>query len=278
MGTNLDKDQKPRVKVESFVNEPVALGKFVDKSTQDDDDDELNLDDVEESEEADEEEPESDAKESIADEIKDEEEEPKPKQETAKAPVPRIKKENQSLKDRAWKLQQENAELKKQLEAKKQADSEDELAKKYLDDGYDEKEAKAKAKSDVKQSTIEQQLEMLMFEKRNRRVLEQYPESDNDLERIMVASKASGMTVEQVCRGLYGDTQDIESERRAVKGIIGTDDAKQNASVAKSMRSAIPPKKSSLTQDQLRAKRLLEKSVNKGKPISDEDFLKCWET
>jgi hypothetical protein len=280
MEKNLDNTQKkPEVVVESSVSEVIPVGKFVDKDALKEDDDEdfdLSLDEPEDdNEDADS----KDSEGSVADEIDEEQDDDVKEQQKTdlKKPKSRDQKTNKALKDRAWKLQQENADLKKRLEEKSRADSEAALAQKYVDDGYDEKEAKTKAKADVRQDTIESQLELLMFEKKNRRVLAEYPDSDDDLDRIMTAVRASGMTVEQVCRGLYGDSRDRDREQRAVKGVLGTDNATaQDASVAKSMRSAIPPKKSSLTQDQLRAKRLMEKNFNRGKTISDEDFLKCW--
>lgn len=285
MAKQLDKPiEKAKVSVESTVSEPIATGKYVDpgkKATIEEiDDDELDLELDDDDNEAPDETGKTEkvvAKE--IDDDDDEDEQEPPKVEPAK-PQTKEQRKIQALKNEASKLQREKAELQRKLEEKTQADSESALAKKYVEDGYDEKEAKSKAKADTRQDTIEKQLEMLMFEKKNRRTLEMYPDYDMDLDRIMLAVKTSGMTTEQVCRGLYGDSKEIERERRMVKAITstGSDDSRQNTSVAKAMRTAEQPKKSSLTQDQLRAKRILEKTVNKGKPITDEDFLKCWQT
>ena len=270
---------KAQVNVESTVTEPVVLGKFVDKAkaeTIDEiDEEELELDlDDEDSEQV-------KTEETVTDEIdSDDEEAEEPTQVEQPKPKSKEQRKIQALKNEAKRLQTEKAELQRKLEEKSQNDNETALAKKYTDEGYDEREAKSKAKADVRQESIEKQLELLMFEKKNRRILDIYPDADADLDRIMLASKSSGMTVEQVCRGLYGDSKDLESERRMAKAITGTStgDSKQNTTVSKSLRTAEPPKKSSLTQDQLRAKRILEKTVNRGKPIPDDEFLRCWNT
>ena len=270
---------KDQVNVESTVTEPVVLGKFVDKDKAetideiDEEELELDLDDEDGEQEK--------TEETVTDEIdSDDEEAEEPAQVEQPKPKSKEQRKIQALKNEAKRLQTEKAELQRKLEEKSQNDNETALAKKYTDEGYDEREAKSKAKADVRQESIEKQLELLMFEKKNRRILDIYPDADADLDRIMLASKSSGMTVEQVCRGLYGDSKDLESERRMAKAITGTStgDSKQNTTVSKSLRTAEPPKKSSLTQDQLRAKRILEKTVNRGKPIPDDEFLRCWNT
>lgn len=276
MAKQLDNSiEKPKVAVETAVSEPIVLGKFVDKSKEDDADEtdeeelELDLDDDEQ----------ETAEETVADEVdSDDEEADEPETPAPQKPKSKEQRKIQALKNEAKKLQTEKAELQKKLEEKMQLDSETQLAKKYAEEGYDEKEAKQKAKADVRQETIEKQLELLTFERKNRRVLEMYPDSENDIDRIMTASKASGMTVEQVCRGLYGDSKEFEKERRMAKAITGTgsDSTSQNTTVNKALRTAEPPKKSTLTQNQLQAKRMLEKMVNKGKTMSDEDFLRSW--
>ena len=133
-----------------------------------------------------------------------------------------------------------------------------------------------RARNDMKQSNLERQVEALMFEKKNRKVLSQYPEADADLEKIMKASQTSGMTVEQVCRGLYGNVR-TEKELRALSALTDdSDDSEVNDSVSRGMRSAKPnTKKASLTPEQQAVKRKIDLLAKKNgvKPPTNEEFL-----
>ena len=128
----------------------------------------------------------------------------------------------------------------------------------------------------MKQYSLERQIEVLTFERKNRKVLSQYPDADADLEKIMKASQTSGMTVEQVCRGLYGNVR-TEKELRALKALTDdSDDSEVNDSVSRAMRSAKPnTKKASLTPEQQAIKRRIDLLAKKNgvKPPTNEEFL-----
>jgi hypothetical protein len=274
METKLDnsKDQsqdavKPVIKAEYSVAEPIVVGKAKEKEVPNDDelDLELELDD-----ESDDEEDESDDEpETVADEVEPDE---KPE------PTVKLSKEQrkiQALKNEAKKLQLEKAELQKKLDSKKDSGKEEELAKQYIDEGEDETTARKKAKADIRQTNLEKQVETLLFEKTNRKVLAKYPQSDNDLERIISASKTGVMTVEEICRGLYGNDLSPK-DKRAISALVDDDKTEASNSVAKATRSAVQPTRSKLTPDQLEIKRFLEKRF--GKKISDEDAIKYSES
>jgi hypothetical protein len=210
-----------------------------------------------------------DSDETIADEVEPEEQ---------PEPVVKLSKEQrkiQALKNEAKKLQTEKAELVKQLELKKDSGKEDELAAKYIDEGEDEATARRKARNDIKQTTLEKQVETLLFEKTNRKVLAKYPQSDNDLERIITASKLGVMSVEEICRGLYGNDLSAK-DKRAIGALLDDDSPEQNNSVAKATRSAITPVKAKLTPEQLEIKRYLETRFKK--KITDEEAIRFAES
>lgn len=179
----------------------------------------------------------------------------------------------QALKAEAKKLQLEKAELQKKLEAKFDADATAELQKKYISAGYDEDEAKVRAKSEIEQTRLKEDMEQLKFQISNQELFRKYPKAQAELTKVMKAVQASGMTAEQVCRGLYGVQTPVQ-EQRAKDAVLGKlDNTDTDNGVATATRTASPKQKISLTESQIRMKQQLEKTYNKGKPISESEFV-----
>ena len=272
MDKKLDKTNKQiQLTSETSVSEPIIVNQpkpdvDLDLDTDEDVLEQLDDEEVDDNEEEPEEtvDPEDDS---------EQEEQPKAKDKKVLSPAERAIVE---AKREAKKLKQEKEELERKL-AEREANKteEDALYTKYLDE-YDEKEARRRARDDMKQSSLERQIEVLTFERKNRKVLSQYPDADADLEKIMKASQTSGMTVEQVCRGLYGNVR-TEKELRALKALTDdSDDSEVNDSVSRAMRSAKPnTKKASLTPEQQAIKRKIDLLAKKNgvKPPTNEEFL-----
>ncbi len=273
METKLDKPNKQiQLTSQSSVTEPIVVNQpkpdvDLDIDTDEDILEQLDDDEVDNTEEEPEDavEPDEDSEQ--------EEEQPKAKDKPA---LSKEQKRIIELKREAKRLQQEKEEAERKLAERESSNTQEEsLYNKYLEE-YDEKEARRRAKDDIKQSNLERQVEALMFEKKNRKVLSQYPEADADLEKIMKASQTSGMTVEQVCRGLYGNVR-TEKELRALKALTEeSDDSEVNDSVSRAMRTAKPnTKKASLTPEQQAIKRRIDLLAKKNgvKPPTNEEFL-----
>lgn len=272
MDKKLDKTNKQiQITSETSVSEPIIVNQPKPEVDLDLDTDEDVLEQLDDEEVDDNEEEPDDAVEPEDD--SEPEEQPKAKDKKVLSPAERAIVE---AKREAKKLKQEKEELERKL-AEREADKteEDALYTKYLDE-YDEKEARRRARDDMKQSSLERQIEVLTFERKNRKVLSQYPDADADLEKIMKASQTSGMTVEQVCRGLYGNVR-TEKELRALKALTDdSDDSEVNDSVSRAMRSAKPnTKKASLTPEQQAIKRRIDLLAKKNgvKPPTNEEFL-----
>ena len=255
MATNID-NPKEQIKqtAATSVTEPILVGKYEDPEDQE----ELEID-VDEDEEL-EEEPEQEDVSDTDEEEDDSEEEP---EQPAKKSLTKEQRQTKALKQRAKQLQDEKAELERKLAEKTNTtnDKEDELYSQYLEE-HDEKEARKLAKKDIKQSTMESQLELLLFEKKNRKVLAQYPDSEDDLEKIMQATKTGVMTIDQVCRGIYGEKP--EREVRAIKALTDTgEETETNNSVSRSMRTATTQNKVKLTSEQEAVQKYLQKRFKK---------------
>lgn len=273
MESNLEKSTK-QTKTQFVVEDAPESAMPVGKVNEPEPDDTDSLDAVEETEQ------DIDLDDEIDLELEDDEpevpEQPKekPKQESAQPKqASKEQRKIQALKNQALKLQQEKADLEKRLAEKRDAEHKTELVSKYVNKGFDEADAKERADADIRQSNMEKQLELLMFEKQNRKVLAKYPDADNDLDKIRRASESSGMTVEQVCRGLYG-AEIPEREKRAIAALTDSGDSPaRNGSVSKSITSAGSVQNVKLNKEQMEIKRYLER-LNKGKPISNEDVIR----
>ena len=272
MDKKLDKTNKQiQLTSETSVSEPIIVNQPKPDEDVDQDTDEDVLEQLDEEEVDDNEEEPDDAVDPEDD--SEQEEKHKAKDKKVLSPAERAIVE---AKREAKLLRKEKEELERKL-AEREANKteEDALYTKYLDE-YDEKEARRRARDDMKQSSLERQIEVLTFERKNRKVLSQYPDADADLEKIMKASQTSGMTVEQVCRGLYGNVR-TEKELRALKALTDdSDDSEVNDSVSRAMRSAKPnTKKASLTPEQQAIKRRIDLLAKKNgvKPPTNEEFL-----
>lgn len=280
MEKKVDATQEKQTTIEnqSSVVEPVTTGRYVDKSQPDDDAfDEEEVEGVEEETEDEAFEEPAELEEEEDDESLDDEDEAladdEPDDEDEKPPVKekkRLSKEQRKI--RALKI--EAKKLRDQLKEQQDKSREDELYDQYANE-YDEKEARRRARAESKQEAIERQVNMLLFEKQNRRVLQRFPEAENDIDKIMRFAE-SGMTVEQVCRGLYG-TEVPERERRAIEALTEPSQATgTNSSVSRSMRTPASQVKTKLTQEQQSIKRHIERNVARRK-LTDKEFLEIYE-
>jgi hypothetical protein len=274
MEQNIDKS-KSSIQVEKSVVSPIEVTPYVAEQvdeSNDDNGDNLDVLDIDlDGEEDSDEETVTEPEETVT------EEEPVQKDEPQKKPKTREEKENIALKNKALRASERIAELEKELaETQKAKKVEDELAEQYIEEGHDEKEARKRAKNDIELENMRKQLAVLTFKEQNRLVLAKYPQADADLEKIMRLVKTGDATVEEICRGKYGNKP--EREVRAIKALTDDSGQEQNNSVSKSIRTAQAPTRTKLTDGQLAAKRYIEKTYNNGKPITEEDFLKSYPT
>jgi hypothetical protein len=79
------------------------------------------------------------------------------------------------------------------------------------------------------------------------------------------------MTVEQVCRGLYG-VEVPAREKRAVAALLDDGDNEQaDNTVSKSIRTAAPPVRTKLNPEQLQVKQYLEKKYKR--TLTEQEVL-----
>jgi len=277
MATNLEKPKDTKKIAFTLEQATATPGEGITVKDKDDDLVPDTVDDIDLDLEAEEDEPDEEDETEFADELADETEPEPTETDEPKPAKPKASKEQRqlhALKDKARRLANENAELSRKLLEKADSDKTQELVAQYVDEGLSEAEAKRKAKDDIRQTTLEKRLEMLEFERANRTVLSRYNVNDADLQKILAASKLGVLSVEQVCRGLYGSVMTDKEKRAASAFTAETDNTQSKATVASAARTAASPERSVLTDKQKRAKLIFEQTFNKGKkPLTDKEFL-----
>lgn len=141
----------------------------------------------------------------------------------------------------------------------------------YIDKGIDEDTAERMAKQDMLFKKQEERLELLEFKEDNIDVIRKYPDAKKDLSRIMQNAKVTGMTVEQVCRGLYGE-EVSERERRVLNSVTDTE-VVQEESTTNVARIASLPTEKRLSQEDLRLKAAFEEAARGGNKMTNNEWI-----
>lgn len=147
------------------------------------------------------------------------------------------------LKRELQALQRERAEMQKALDEQNRKKEKEALISKYVDNGIDEETAKLTADSEIRTRQLEEKLELLEFKEQNEAVLSKYANAKNDISTIVKNAKLTGMTVEQICRGMYGEQSGSDYEKRAIaaaKG-IGSNAEPKGSTVANAERNSAQP-------------------------------------
>lgn len=172
------------------------------------------------------------------------------------------------------KMKQQMAEMQAKIDEKTSAKEAEELQKKFLDEGWDEATSKTLSATEIRMKVLEQKIEASEFERSNRGILNKYPQAEDNIQTIMKNAKLTGMTVEQICTGLYGTTKQLpDYEQRVLDGAMGkpTREIPDKTSTAKRSSETTA---STLSREDQKYKRTLESMFNGGKPLTNEEFNK----
>ena len=174
-----------------------------------------------------------------------------------------LKKENKAL-------QQQLAEALKVRQAQELEQEKERLRSSYVEQGYDADTAKTMSANEIRLRQLEDQLQLANFREENSDILALYPEAKANISSIMKNSKLTGMTVEQICKGLYGTPTVPDYENRALMAAKG-----QSTRDTGSKTNIVPAKTETdviLTRAQQKEKTFLER-LNGGK-LSNEEYKK----
>lgn len=178
-----------------------------------------------------------------------------------------------NLKKELAKVTKRNSELEK-LQQQKELDKERvSIKEKYQEKGYDEDTADVYAQNEIRMKQLEERQQIFDFREENEDVFRIYPQAKADAATIMRNSKLTGMSAEQICKGLYGEVS--ERETRAINAVKGVSSKQGKDDMAtKAIKSSSAKSEDSLSQKDLKYKKFLEKKFNGGKPITVEEYKK----
>lgn len=149
------------------------------------------------------------------------------------------------------------------------ADATSKLIESYLAKGYDEDTAKNFATTESKMSAIQERLELQEFKEQNAAIISKYPKATENLKWLMDASKATGMSVEEICRGRFGN--DLQTKEQRNKDAMLSQSNPQGNPVTNAMRSAESEESLSLNTKDEKMKEFFEGLF--GEKLSTKDFL-----
>ena len=177
-----------------------------------------------------------------------------------------------ALKRQNQKLLEDFRTLHSKLEEAESTKKQSTLKNQYIDQGLDEEHAERQAQKDILLEKQIARLELLEFKDDNEDVLRKYPDSKKDIARIMANVKATGMTVEQVCRGLYGIEEPVREVRakKAATGEIGEEES--GSTITSAQRASVTKQTAVLSKRDLELKRDFESRWRDGEKMTNEEF------
>jgi hypothetical protein len=242
------------------------------RTAYDEDEDENEQDNDEDEDSSEEPEDDSDDDDEELEQTADADEEQETVKGKKKLPPSEIKVIN--LKKENAKLAREKAELQKQISQRLIDNEKSELKQKYETMGYDEDTAEVYAQNEVRMKQLEERQALMDFKEENEEVFIKYPEAKKDISLIMKNSKLTGMSTEQICRGMYGTANNVPTrDSRAIDSFSRkAEDKTDRASNA--IKNANSQSEVRLSPQEIKYKTLLEKKFNNGEKLSNEEFKK----
>lgn len=146
----------------------------------------------------------------------------------------------------------------------------DELLEQFKSKGYDEDTAEIYATNEVRLNELQSKLELQEFKENNLAVINKYPKAMNDIKWLMDASKSTGMTVEEICRGRYGNDV-LTKEQRNKDAVMNEQDSSVNTSVSAALKNASSPSDTTLNSKDEKQKEFFENLF--GEKLSVKEYL-----
>ena len=253
--------------VEDETDDDEFIDDFETMAEDDTDEDELEEDALDEDDDSDEpEDTEEEVDEEEADDIEEAQVESKKeggKLSKAEIRLIELKKQNKQL-------QKDKQELEARVAEKAKANEKEALKQKFISEDYDEDVAEKMANDELRIRQLEERQAVLDFRDANDDLFAKYPQAKAQAQTIMQNIRVTGMTAEQICRGLYGAPKAAnEIDQRAIDSVKGNIPSK---SARKPIQSQT--KQVSLTAKELAHKARLERAFLDGQKMSIEEYQK----
>lgn len=190
-------------------------------------------------------------------------------EDTGKKSLTSKSKEEQKIVYLKRALKEKEQRIKELENGSKASEETSKLIESYLAKGYDEDTAKNFATTESKMTAIQERLELQEFKEQNASILGKYPKASEDLKWLMNASKTTGMSVEEICRGRFAN--DLQTKEQRQKDAMLTPSGSQSNPVTTAMRGAESEESLSLNAKDERTKEFFENLF--GEKLSTKDFL-----
>jgi hypothetical protein len=241
---------------------------------EDEDEEDVGAETDEGDEESDEDVDTDDTEESETEEAEDESsEKPQPKvKETRKLSPEQAKAEAKlvSLKKQLDARDNELRELRKERETASTKARELALSEQFGSEGYDKDTAQHMARTAIGQESLALKATMLEFRLDHAELLREYPDASRDIPAILERMEKSGMTADQVVRGIYGGTEPERDKRARLAASGQTVRTRTDDAASRGGRYAEPETGESINRSDRAAKAQIEAIV--GRKVSDERF------
>lgn len=155
---------------------------------------------------------------------------------------------------------------------KKQQQEKDIAARqaKLEEQGYDPDTAKNMSVTEIRIAQLEERTAKFDFMEENAEVFAKFPQAKANVLTIMNNTKLTGMTAEQVCKGLYGTADVPAYEKRAMDSIKGNIPSTQSKPNLNNARTATAT--DGLSAKELAEKAFLERTFKE--KLTVEEYLK----
>jgi len=178
-----------------------------------------------------------------------------------------------NMKKDLQRVQQEKRELEERISKIDSEKRKSEIVKKYVMDGVDEEVAEKYAAQEIRNDMIEEKLEIIDFRESNYDLLQKYPQARQDVKTIIRNAKLTGMTAEQICKGMYADAETPSYQQRIRQQMTDkTDDSTGQTSTEAAARASIPKQSVGSSTPDRRFIKILENKINGGKTFSEDDL------
>jgi sulfur relay (sulfurtransferase) DsrC/TusE family protein len=171
------------------------------------------------------------------------------------------------------RVQQEKRELEERISKIDSEKRKSEIVKKYVMDGVDEEVAEKYAAQEIRNDMIEEKLEIIDFRESNYDLLQKYPQARQDVKTIIKNAKLTGMTAEQICKGMYADAETPSYQQRIRQQMTDkTSDSTNQTSTEAAARASIPKQSGVTSASDRQMKARIERMFNGGKPLTEDEM------
>lgn len=158
--------------------------------------------------------------------------------------------------------------IKRQNQQNQQENRRQQIAKSYVDKGFDEDEANRQATNDIRIEGLEKQLKQDRYERQAERLQDRFPTIFDNLDRLVELAEKTGWTLEKVARAELDEVSGYDIKTRAEQEAV----LRRQKAETKQTPAGAPPANKTPVKLSAQDERVYQMMVRSGKKISREEF------